>query len=50
MTKKRVTIAKIGYNWYEVRFGGVPKVRANSRTSAKRKANLIRKKLGRRIR
>jgi len=47
---KRVTIKQVGYNYYEVRVGGVPKYTANGRIVAERQANLLRKKQGKRVR
>jgi len=49
MTNKKVTIVRIGsLNQYEIRVGGVPKISATGKLNAERRANILRKKMGRR--
>lgn len=47
---KKITIAQVGYNYYDVRIGGVPVMRSMGKINAERQANILRKTVGRRTR
>lgn len=49
MKTGRITIKQKGYNDYEIRVGGVPKYMAHGRLTAERQANILRKKMGKRV-